>query len=122
MEDGAHVTDDETLRLEPFEIVLLQPGQPHPRALDGTPVDLSDTHELTEVEQQALLDSAVQVFPEDLAEPCYEAVDYLPVPAIFERTGWLNDHRVLLLDESARTGAVCFELHETYGLRIEENV
>lgn len=115
------MTDGETLRLEPFDVVLLLPGSPHPCALDGTPVDLSEDHQLTDTEQQALQDSSVRVFPEDLSERSYEAVAELPIPGCFERSGWLADHHALVLNEGARTGPVHFELHEVYGLRIEED-
>ncbi|MEU3273289.1 hypothetical protein ABZ639_20835 [Saccharomonospora sp. NPDC006951] len=115
------MTEDETLSLEPFDVVLLLPGDPYPAALDGTPIDLSDTHELTEAEQNALLDSAVRIFPEDLTSRSFRTVAELPVPQCFERSGWLQDHHVLVLDDAARTGPVRFELHEVFGLRIEED-
>ncbi|WP_188989752.1 hypothetical protein [Saccharopolyspora thermophila] len=115
------MTDGDTLRLEPFTVVVLLPGDPHPRALDGTPVNLSDAHDLTDAEQQALLDSSVHIFPDDLTERSYEAVAELPIPRCFRRSGWLQDHHALVLDEAARTGPVRFELHEIYGLCIEED-
>lgn len=114
------MTSEETLSLGPFDVVLLQPGRPHPRALDGTPVDLSQA-ELTNAQQQALLDSAVQIFPADLTDQAQAEVAALQIPACFERSGWLQDHHALVLDETARSGPVHFELHETYGLCIEED-
>lgn len=118
--EGPDVTSKETLRLEPFDVVLLQPGEPHPCALDGTPVDLSQA-ELTDAQQQALLDSAVQIFPADLTDRAQDEVDALQTPACFKHSGWLQDHHALILDEAARSGPVRFELHATYGLCIEED-
>ncbi|GAA3357870.1 hypothetical protein [Saccharopolyspora gregorii] len=115
------MTTDDTVSLEPFEVVLLRPDEPLPRALDGTPVDLSDAHDLDEAEQQALADSTVHIHPAELGERALRVVNDLPVPRCFERSGWLQDHQVLVLDDAARTGPVRFELHETLGLRIEED-
>ncbi|PRX43586.1 hypothetical protein B0I33_11446 [Prauserella shujinwangii] len=112
---------DDPIRPEPFDVVLLLPGDPRPAALDGTPVDLSDVHELTDAEQRALLGSAVRIFPEDLTPRAYQEVAGLPIPRCFARSGWLHEHRALVLDEAARTGPVRFDLHEVLGLRIEDD-
>ena len=116
------MTDDDVPLLEPFDVVLLRPGHPHPRALDGTAVDLATDEELTGVQQQALVDSSVRISPADLTERSRAVLAELPVPACFERSGWLQDHRALVLDAEARRGPVRFELHDVYGLQIEEDM
>lgn len=114
------MSEDYTLRLDPFDIVLLRPGAPHPIALGGTPVDLKGST-LTESVEQALLESSVRIIPSDLTVAAYDVVAALPVPACFERSGWLHDHHVLVLDSAADTELVRFVLDDVLGLVIEES-
>ncbi|GAA4618672.1 hypothetical protein [Saccharopolyspora hordei] len=111
----------DALDLEPFDVVLLRPGAPHPTTLDGIPIDLDPEHDLTEHEQQALLNSSVQVYASDLTPRAYEVVCGLPIPTNFMRSGWLHNHHLLVLDGAARSGPVRFTVDEVTGLRIEED-
>ncbi|MEY8040062.1 hypothetical protein AB8O55_11705 [Saccharopolyspora cebuensis] len=106
--------------LERFDVVLLLPGTPHPTTLDGTPVDLETPGPLEDTQVQALLDSTVQIFLDDLTAASFEVVSALPVPACFGRSGWLHDHHALVLDDAPQNGPVQFHLDEVLGLQIEE--
>ncbi|WP_406691497.1 hypothetical protein REH65_05185 [Saccharopolyspora sp. ID03-671] len=114
------MTTDPLDGLERFDVVLLLPGTPHPTAIDGTPVDLEAPGQLDDTQVQALLDSTVQIFLDDLTAASFAVVSALPVPDCFGRSGWLYDHHALVLDDAAQSGPVQFHLDEVLGLRIEE--
>lgn len=101
-------------------VILRDAGYEHPITINGSEVDLASAAELPVALLNDLQESAVRfVLPYDISPAAFDEVHDLSVPQRFDDSGWLRDHRPLVLDHNGRRslGGITFEYHPVYGLR-----
>ena len=117
------MSDD--LELSPFtpEIALvpLRETDGGPVTERGTPVDLGSRRLDAEVVAELAGASVHLSVPEDLDAAAFEALSELAVPDCFAFSGWLAEHRPLLLRDGAATVEDWIvEHHPEHGLLVRE--
>ncbi|WP_150253380.1 hypothetical protein [Nocardiopsis deserti] len=100
-DDQWQTEEDEHAPQDTWFVVLRREGSGPPRTRSGTPVDLV-SEELPADLVARLLDEDVIVLsaPVDLPSDALDLIrSRTSVPPAFQRSGWLRDHRVLVLTD-----------------------